>query len=111
MAKATKNGAKFEKFMTREGMLYVCSKGDYDIELFPYQIDGETYYLGTLCGYARPLLSIEGTSATYTLGRLVKLAKRTAWTDANFFDDVVFPMSKDLNDWVKRPDRETYNSR
>lgn len=109
--KATKNSTKFEKFMTREGMYYVCSKGDYDITLSPYQINGETCYLGTLCGYARPLLSVEGTSAAYTLGRLVKLAKRTAWTDADFFGSVVFPMGKDLNDWVKRPDRETYNSR
>lgn len=107
MTKATKNGATFETINLAEGKWYIARKGDYAIDLYPC---GD-YYLATLCGFTRPLINAEGNTPKWALHQLTLAAKQTAWTEEGFFEEVFFPLAKDLNEWLKRPARETYNSR
>ena len=106
MTKATKNNGTFEALNTREGMRYSAKRGEVEIVATP--CDG--YYLATLWLYDRPKVDAEGHSAGHALGRLVKATAAISWTDEGVVDEVT-TLAKDLNQFIKRPARETYNNR
>ena len=107
MTKAMKNGATFETYNNRDGKCYVAKHEE--LELWVEAANDE--YLATLCNYGRVLLCVEGNSAKWALHQLMVAAKGTSWTDDQFFATEVFPLAKNLNEWMKRPERETYNMR
>lgn len=106
MTKAMKNNGTFEALNMREGVRYSAKRGEVEIVVSPC----DDYYLATLWLYDRPKVDAEGHNASYALGRLVKATAAISWTDASVVDEVV-ALAKDLNDFIKRPARETYNSR
>ena len=106
MTKATKNNGTFEALNMREGVRYSAKRENMEIVLTP--CDG--YYLATLWLFNRPMVDAEGHNANWSLAQLVKATKATAWTEENTADKVM-ALAKDLNQFVKRPARETYNNR
>jgi len=110
--KATKNSGTFESIkMAAGGTLWTAIRGNYEVFVNP--ADGGEWYLATLYCYNRPMVDAEGESAKWALQQLAKACKATAWTSEydDFFAEVIFPLCKDLNDFMKRPPHETYNSR
>lgn len=112
--KATKNNGTFESInMVDGGTQWVATRGEYEILVNP--ACGGDWYLATLyfCDRYdnRPLTETEGKTAKWALHQLAKQCKITPWTDDEFFERDIFPLCKDLNDFMKRPPRETYNSR
>lgn len=107
--KATKNDGTFEALNTREGMRYIATRGNVEVWLSPYEYG----YTASLYTYNRPQMHADGVSATWALQQLAKECKATAWVSEcdDFFAEVIFPLCKDLNDFMNRPARETYNSR
>lgn len=106
MTKATKNNGTFEALNMREGVRYIAKRENMEITLAP--CDG--YYLATLWLFDRPMVHTEGHNANWSIAQLVKATKAIAWTEENVVDEVQ-TLAKDLNAFVKRPARETYNSR
>lgn len=110
--KATKNNGTFESInMVDGGTLWTATRGDYEVFVNP--ACGGDWYLATLYCYNRPMVEAEGESAKWALHQLAKECKATTWASEyeDFYGEVIFPLSKDLNDFMKRPPRETYNSR
>ena len=105
--KAMKNSGTFEALNTREGIRYIATRNDIEIWVSP--IDGG--YLASLFAYNRLVEHVEGETAKWALHQLAKACAVTMWDDETFFDTQLFPTMKDLNDFMKRPPRETYNSR
>lgn len=105
--KATKNNGTFEALNTREGIRYIATRGDVEVWVSPIS-DG---YLASLFAYNRPAEHVEGETAKWALHQLAKACAVIVWDDETFFDAQLFPIMKDLNDFMKRPPRETYNSR
>ena len=106
MTKATKNNGTFEALNTREGIRYSAKRANMEIVLTPC----ENYYHGTVWMYDRPKVDAQGETATWTLSRLAKATNEIVWTDENTSKEV-FDLAKDLNAFIKRPKRETYNNR
>ena len=106
MTKATKNNGTFEALNMREGVRYSAERENMEIVLTP--CDG--YYLATLWLFNRPMVDAEGHNANWSLAQLVKTTKATAWTEKDTADRVQ-ALAKDLNQFIKRPARETYNNR
>lgn len=106
MTKATKNNGTFEAINTREGLGYIATRNNYEIITTPC----DDYYRATLWVYDRPMVSVEGYNANWSISQLAKTAQAIAWTEENASDDV-FALAKDLYDFIKRPTREIYNSR
>lgn len=106
MTKATKNNGTFEALNMREGVRYSAKRDEVEIVLTP--CDG--YYLATLWLFDRPMVDAEGYSARWAVSQLAKATKAIAWTEENVVDEVM-ALAKDLHAFIKRPARETYNSR
>ncbi len=107
MTKATKNNGTFEALNTREGMRYIATRGNVEIWVSPY----ECGYLASLYTYDHPQAHTEGKTAGMALHFLAKQTAATVWDDESFFNSELLPLLKDLNDFMNRPARETYNSR
>ena len=106
--KATKNNGTFEALNTTTGARWTATRGEIEVWVGTTECGD---YLATLWADNRPMVHAEGTDAHWALKQLAKECEATNWDDADFFSRDVFPLCKDLNDFMKRPMRETYNSR
>lgn len=106
MTKATKNNGTFEALNTREGVRYIAKRESMEITLAP--CDG--YYLATLWLFDRPTVHADGFNAAHSLELLVKAASAISWDNENVVNEVM-TLAKELYQFIKRPARETYNSR
>ena len=106
MTKATKNNGTFEALNTREGVRYSAKREN--VEIIATPCNG--YYLATLWLYDRPMVDAEGHNATWAVSQLFKATKAIAWTEESVITDTE-TLAKDLYHFIKRPARETYNSR
>lgn len=106
MTKATKNNGTFEALNTREGVRYSAKRENMEIVLAPC----EEYYLATLWMYDRPKVHADGFTANHSIELLVKAVSAISWDDENVVNETT-TLAKELYQFVKRPARETYNSR
>lgn len=106
MTKATKNNGTFEALNMREGVRYSAKRENMEIVATPCNGD----YFATLWLFDRPMVDAEGHSAGWSIAQLAKATKAIAWTEENTADEV-WTLAKDLCGFIKRPARETYNSR
>lgn len=108
--KATKNNGTFESInMVDGGTQWIATRGELELSVNP--ACGGDWYLATLWCSDYPMIEVEGSTAKWALQQLAKQCKVTPWTDDEFYERDIFPLCKDLNDFMKRPPRETYNSR
>lgn len=106
--KGHKGTANFETYTIRGNEWHIATCGN--IEISVAQTD-EGDYIATLRMYDRPMLSAMSDTAKCALKNLTIEARNTAWTDETFYNSQVFPLARDLNKWMKRDKRETYNDR
>ena len=101
---ATKNGMKF----TTNAGFWSVENGLYEIVIGKCEDDfsASLWFDGS-----RIMLEAEGYSPSWALHQFTLAARDIPWTDESFFADTIFPMAKNLNDWMNRPTRETYNAR